>query len=99
MTLEDKGFLLQILQMPRLRLSQAQVSAIERVIDTGMAPPAYATYGEAMSALGFTTAAGIRKLIHQGHLVAVKMPGRKHALGVTRDSLRGLVESRAAGGV
>ena len=99
MKLEDKAFVMDLLGMPRLGLNQAQLTAIERVIDrpqAASAGAAYVPYADAMEALGFTTVAGIRKLAKQGHLTLYKLPGRSQALGVTRESLNRLLAERGA---
>ena len=97
MKLEDKDFVMSILGMPRLGLSQAQISAIERVIDRPAAAGcSYVTYEDAMAALGITTTAGVRKLVREGHLVKFCLPGRTNALGVTRESLEKCLQARGA---
>ena len=98
MTLADKDFVMSVLGMKRLGLNQAQLLKIERVIDglpvedRGALP--YATYSEAMAALGFTTQEGIRKLAKEGKLVLYRLPGRKQAKGVTRESLERCLQVR-----
>lgn len=91
MTLADKDFIMSMLGMKRLSLSQAQLLKIERIIDgqpvyDRSALP-YVTYDEAMAALGFTTQEGVRKLAKEGRLELYRLPGRKQAKGVTRESL------------
>ena len=82
MTIEDKTFLLNIMQMPRLGLSQQQIAGIERIID-GAAPSPMLdvvaiTYAQAAEVLGFTSkysAKTIEKFVREGRLVR-SSPGR-----------------------
>lgn len=96
MRIEDKSLLLAFLALPRLGLSQAQIAAIERVIDRQpvCAERAYVAYADAMAALGFTTVAGVRKLAKEGHLELFRLPGRTQAVGVTRASLERCLAAR-----
>ena len=97
MKLEDKGVVMAFLGLSRFGLSPWKLVEIEKIIDR---PPSYTgerafvTYKEAMSALGFTTEAGIRKLAHEGHLELYRLPGRKQAIGVRKDSLNALLKQR-----
>lgn len=100
MSIDDKAHLLRFLHAPCFGLSPAQIMEIERVIDRKavvdltQARPYY-TYDEAKALLSFGTTAGVRKLAKQGRLVAYVLPGRKQALGVTRQSLDALLAIRA----
>ena len=73
MTIDDKTFLLGILQMPRLGLNQEQISGIERIID-GAVPKLEViavTYSQAAEILGFrakNSAKTIEKFIREGRL-------------------------------
>ncbi len=74
MTIEDKSFVLGILQMPRLGLSQCQISDIERIIDgRGVSLDVMAiTYQQAAEVLGLTSRNShktIEKFIREGRLV------------------------------
>ena len=82
MTIEDKTFLLSIMQMPRLGLSQQQIAGIERIIDGAAPSPALdvvaITYAQAAEVLGFTSkysAKTIEKFVREGRLVR-SSPGR-----------------------
>lgn len=97
MTLADKDFVMAFLGMKRLRLSQAQLLKIERIIDGQPVydrPLPYVTYEDAMAALGFTTHEGVRKLAKEGKLKLYRLPGRKRAKGVTRASLERCLQVR-----
>ena len=98
MSVDDKALVMAFLAVPRLKLSPAQLRAIERVIDSpaavGVGERAWVPYDEAMAALGFKTVAGVRKLAREGHLVLYKLPGRSQAIGVRRDSLDALLKQR-----
>lgn len=75
MTIEDKTFLLNICQMPRLGLSQRQIGDIERVIDGGQVssvPAVAIPYAQAAEVLGFHSKSSektIMKFIREGRLV------------------------------
>jgi len=97
MTLADKDFVMSLLGLPRLSLSQAQLLRIERIIDgqpVDDRPLPYVTYEDAMAALGFTTQEGVRKLAKEGKLELYRLPGRKQAKGVTRASLERCLQVR-----
>ncbi|MBO7687261.1 MAG: hypothetical protein J6V72_12795 [Kiritimatiellae bacterium] len=99
MNVDDKALVMAFLAVPRLKLSPAQLRAIERVIDTpaaaGVGERVCVPYAEAMAALGFRTVAGVRKLAKEGHLELYRLPGRSQAIGVRRDSLDNLLKKRA----
>lgn len=87
MTIEDKTFLLGIMQMPRLGLSAAQISDIERIIDgRSVSLDVMAiTYQQAADILGYTSknsAKTIEKYVREGRLVR-SSPGR-----VTMESVK-----------
>lgn len=97
MKLEDKSVVMAFLGLPRFGLSPSKLLAIEKVIDQPaayMGERAWVSYKEAMAALGFTTEAGIRNLARQGHLELYRLPGRKQAVGVRKDSLESLLKER-----
>ena len=86
MSIEDKTFLLGILQLPRLKLSQQQLSGIEAIIDgRQMGLPCVAvTYRDAARMLGYSSKNSektMMKFVREGRLHRA-CPGR-----VTYDSV------------
>lgn len=74
MTIEDKTFLLNICQLPRLGLNQQQIADIERIIDGQPAalPRVAVTYRQAADMLGFTSKNSdktMMKFVKEGRLV------------------------------
>lgn len=95
MTIEDKTFLLNICQLPRLGLSAQQVADIERVIDgrPSEMQRVAVTYWEAAEMLGFTSEHSdktIMKFVKEGRLVKAA-PGR-----VTLESVKAFGKAVAA---
>ena len=98
MELADKSMVLEILRMPRLGLAPDQVLKIERIIDGKPAvqpPRPWATYAEAMEALGLKSRQGVRYRIKDGVLDEYVPAGRTYAVGVTRESLERALNRRA----
>lgn len=90
MTIEDKTFLLNICEMPRLGLSQQQIADIERVIDGRPAalPRVAVTYWEAAEMLGFKSKNSdktIMKFVKEGRL---ERAGDKGSGRVTLESVK-----------
>lgn len=74
MTIEDKTFLLNICQLPRLGLNQKQIGDIERVIDgrPSELQVVAVTYRQAADMLGFTSKNSdktMMKFVKEGRLV------------------------------
>ena len=99
MDLMDKSLVLDMLRMPRFGLSPEQVLKIERVIDGQpmQEHPArpWVSWKDAADALGLQTRQGVVYLVNDGVLEKFVLPGRKYAIGVTRESLEKALERRA----
>lgn len=88
MTIEDKNFLMNILQLPQLRLNQQQIGDIERVIDGRPSPMKVIAVSNAKAAemLGLTSknsAKTIEKYVREGKLVR-STPGHVTVASVER---------------
>lgn len=95
MTIEDKSFVLNILQLPRLGLNQKQIGDIERVIDGRPAEVRVVAvpYAKAAEMLGFTSKNSVKtieKYVRIGKLTRAA-PGR-----VTIESVENLGKEVAA---
>lgn len=98
MNLMDKTLVLDFLQMPRLGLSPEQIMNIERIIDGKPAqkpPSPWVSYKDVAAKLGMKTRQGVVYLIKDGVLDSFVLPGRKYAIGVTRESLERALALRA----
>lgn len=98
MTIEDKNFLMNILQLPQLRLNQQQIGDIERVIDGQPAalPRVAVTYWEAAEMLGFKSKNSdktIMKFVKEGRL---ERAGDKGSGRVTLESVKNFGKVAAA---
>ena len=98
MTIEDKNFLMNILQLPQLRLNQQQIGDIERIIDGQPAalPRVAVTYWEAAEMLGFKSKNSdktIMKFVKEGRL---ERAGDKGSGRVTLESVKNFGKVAAA---
>lgn len=70
MSIEDKALVLAFLRLPRLRLTEAQLGDIERVIDgaPGVVAPVAVPYAQAAEMLGLGSIKSIERYIREGRL-------------------------------